>query len=292
MEGCKCPSKCFPWPQNTQLSSTHVLLPGWLSGKESACQHRRPGFDSWVAKIHWRRKQQPTVVFLHGEPHGHRSLVGYSLQSRKELHTTERLNSSMCVLKNVSRTHWPPLPFPSPHVSRALFLHRWRSTWTHSHTPAPASARSRCQEPLRFLLCAYCWGRPLPQHVGRRAIAKGNSCWAPEDGSQESPSHGSDLSSAQPGPQEPAPELWFTKWFRHITSVWSPQVLLLLLVPKFPMQGRKHGARQEERWGVGWSGWLVFSPRLPHAIRPPGFQSPHLSYGDYLGTSGRSELRK
>ena len=161
MEGCKCPRKCFPWPQNTQLS-THVLLPGWLSGKESACQHRRPGFDSWVAKIPWRRKQQPTVVFLHGEPHGQRSLVGYSPQSRKELHTTERLNSSMRVLKNVSRTRWPPLPFPSPRVSRALCLHRWRSTWTRSHTPAPAFARSWCQEPLRFLLCAYCWGRPLP----------------------------------------------------------------------------------------------------------------------------------
>lgn len=88
--------------------------------------------------------------------------MGYSPQSRKELHTTERLNSSMRVLKNVSRTRWPPLPFPSPRVSRALCLHRWCSTWTRSHTPAPAFARSWCQEPLRFLLCAYCWGRPLP----------------------------------------------------------------------------------------------------------------------------------
>lgn len=39
------------------------------------------------------------------------------------------------------------------------------------------------------------------------------------------------------------------------------------------------------------AGWLP-SPRLPRAIRPPDFQSPHLSYGDDLGTSGRSELRK
>lgn len=50
--------------------------------------------------------------------------------------------------------------------------------------------------------------------------------------------------------------------------------------------------RQEERWGVGWSGWLVLNPRLPRAIRPSDFQSPHLSYGDDLGTSGRSELRE
>ena len=26
----------------------------------------------------WRRKRQPTPVFLSGEPHGQRSLVGYS----------------------------------------------------------------------------------------------------------------------------------------------------------------------------------------------------------------------
>ena len=29
--------------------------------------------DPWVRKIPWRRKWQPTPVFLRGEPHGHRS---------------------------------------------------------------------------------------------------------------------------------------------------------------------------------------------------------------------------
>ena len=33
-----------------------------LSGKESACQCRRHGFDPWVRKIPWRRKWQPTPV--------------------------------------------------------------------------------------------------------------------------------------------------------------------------------------------------------------------------------------
>ena len=36
------------------------------------------GFDPWVRKIPWRRKWQPTPVFLPGESHGQRSLVGYS----------------------------------------------------------------------------------------------------------------------------------------------------------------------------------------------------------------------
>ena len=36
------------------------------------------GFDPWVGKIPWRRALQPTQVLLPGEPHGQRSLVGYS----------------------------------------------------------------------------------------------------------------------------------------------------------------------------------------------------------------------
>ena len=58
-----------------------IWLPRWLSGRESACQcwrHRRRGFNSWVGKIPWRRKWQPTPVFLPGEPQGQRSLAGYS----------------------------------------------------------------------------------------------------------------------------------------------------------------------------------------------------------------------
>ena len=39
---------------------------------------RRCGFNPWVKKILWRRKWQPIPVFLPGEFHGQRSLVGYS----------------------------------------------------------------------------------------------------------------------------------------------------------------------------------------------------------------------
>ena len=55
---------------------------GSASGEELAGQYRRPKrseFDPWVGKIHWRRVWQPTPVFLPGESHGHRSLVGYRL---------------------------------------------------------------------------------------------------------------------------------------------------------------------------------------------------------------------
>ena len=40
-------------------------------------------------KIPWRRAQQPTLVFLPGEPHEQRSLVGYSPRGCKGLDRTE-----------------------------------------------------------------------------------------------------------------------------------------------------------------------------------------------------------
>ena len=63
------------------------------SGKESACQCRRCGFSPWVGKMPWRRKWQPTPVLVPGEPHGQRSLVGYSPRGH-ESDTTERLANS------------------------------------------------------------------------------------------------------------------------------------------------------------------------------------------------------
>ena len=42
-------------------------------------------------QIPWRREWQPTLVFLPGEFHGQRSLVGYSLWVCKESDTTEQL---------------------------------------------------------------------------------------------------------------------------------------------------------------------------------------------------------
>jgi len=47
-------------------------------GKESTCQAGDSAFNPWVRKIPWRRKQQPTPVFLPGESHGQRSLEGYN----------------------------------------------------------------------------------------------------------------------------------------------------------------------------------------------------------------------
>ena len=77
--------------------------------KESTCQLkscRRHEFYSWVGRISWRRKWQPTPVFLAGESHGQKNLVGYSPWGRTESDTTEPLNNDLKL---------PPRP-ADPHV--------------------------------------------------------------------------------------------------------------------------------------------------------------------------------
>ena len=69
-------------------------LSRWLSGKEPICQCRRCGFDPWVRKIPWRRKWQPTPVFLPGKSHGWRNLTGCSPWGHEKLDMTEPLSTA------------------------------------------------------------------------------------------------------------------------------------------------------------------------------------------------------
>ena len=67
-------------------------FPGGASVKELACQcrrHKRCKFDRLVGNIPWRRAWQPTPVFMPGESHGQRSLLGCILYGSRELETTE-----------------------------------------------------------------------------------------------------------------------------------------------------------------------------------------------------------
>ena len=71
-----------------------VGLPWWLSGKEPSCQCRKHGFHLWVRTIPWRRKWQPTPVFLPGKSQGQKRLVSYSPWGRKESLMTQQLNNN------------------------------------------------------------------------------------------------------------------------------------------------------------------------------------------------------
>ena len=73
-------------------------FPGGASGKEPVCPWRRCkrfGFHPWVGKIPWRRIWQPSPVFLPGEFHRWRSLMGYNRQGHKESGRTLWMSSEM-----------------------------------------------------------------------------------------------------------------------------------------------------------------------------------------------------
>ena len=81
-----------------RISSLHFW---WLRWQRIHLQWRKPQFDPWVGKIPGWREWQPTPVFLPGESHGQRSLVGYSPQGHKEMDTTEQLTQDMTPLGGV-----------------------------------------------------------------------------------------------------------------------------------------------------------------------------------------------
>ena len=61
-------------------------LPGGSDGKESACFAGDLCLISGLGRSLWRRKWQPTLVFLSGEFHGQRSLAGYNPSGHKVRH--------------------------------------------------------------------------------------------------------------------------------------------------------------------------------------------------------------
>ena len=77
--------------QNISCIYHYSGFPGGAIGKESAyrCRrHKRVGLIFGSGKIPWRRKWQPTPVFLPGESHGQRSLLGYSTWGCKKSDVT------------------------------------------------------------------------------------------------------------------------------------------------------------------------------------------------------------
>ena len=82
------------------VNSFYCLITGCRLLKKKECDsslynapqylvHKRCSLDLSVRKILWRRKWQPTPVFLPGKFHGQMSLVGYSPWCLKVRHTEQ-----------------------------------------------------------------------------------------------------------------------------------------------------------------------------------------------------------
>ena len=68
--------------------------------------------------MHWRRKWQPTPVFLPGESHGQRSLVGCRLWGRTELDMTEAMQQQQPEV--FLPANWDTMTMKCDHVCNIL----------------------------------------------------------------------------------------------------------------------------------------------------------------------------
>ena len=98
-------------------------------------QFKRPRFNPWVKKILWKRKWQPTPVFLPGKSDGQRSLVHYSPRGPKGIeHDFSTKQPQFCsvqlsrsVVSYSLQPHEPqharpPCPSPTPGIYRLMSI--------------------------------------------------------------------------------------------------------------------------------------------------------------------------
>ena len=88
--------------------------------------------ETWVEKIPWRRKCQPTLVFWLGKSHGRKSLAGYIVHGAADSDTTEH-----------AHTHREKLPFALrfTHCKTFSYLFFHKPPLCHSATKEPASPK-------------------------------------------------------------------------------------------------------------------------------------------------------
>ena len=109
------------------------------SGKESACQgsgQKRCGFNPCIGKIPWRRKWQPTLVFLPGEFHGQMSLEDYSPWGCKELDTTEGIHTH-------THTHTHARARARNPILSVFTKQGWRRKWQPTPVFLPRESRGQ-----------------------------------------------------------------------------------------------------------------------------------------------------
>ena len=136
-----CDDSSFPLAINFTQGSVYMGLPWSLSGKEAACNagdlgsipgsgrssgagHSSSILVHTVFSMEW---SIPTPVFLPGECHGQRSLVGYSPRGHTEPDTTEVTSAAAAVVYIYQRyplnsSHPIPFPLLCPHI-HSLSLH-------------------------------------------------------------------------------------------------------------------------------------------------------------------------
>ena len=123
----------------------------WMEepGRLQSMGSLRVGHD-WATSLslftfmHWRRKWQPTPVFLPGESQGWESLVGCRLWGRTESDMTERLHFHFHVSEKEMATHcsifaWRIPGMGEPGGLPSMGLHRVGHNWSDLAAVAAAA---------------------------------------------------------------------------------------------------------------------------------------------------------
>ena len=94
-----------------------IELPRWLSGLEPVCQCGKLRSNPWVRKSLWRRKQQPSSVFLPGKTHGQRKTHG-GLQPMGLKRVWHNLMTMTIIKGDNDSLTWKILPNGLKHLGR------------------------------------------------------------------------------------------------------------------------------------------------------------------------------
>ena len=133
-------------------------------------------FDSWIRKIPWRRKWQPTPVFLSGESHGRRSLMDFSPWGRKRVRqdlATKKQNQFSSVTQSCP-TLCDPMDCSTPRFPVHHQLPELAQTHVHwvsdaiqpSHplpSPSPPARRRNSRVHYHFMVTCVLSSYPMTQ---------------------------------------------------------------------------------------------------------------------------------
>ena len=119
----------FPPPDDlpnprTEPASPVLVSRFFTTEPPSACQCRRCGFDPWVGKMPWKRKWQPTPIFLPGKPHVQRRLVDYSPWGSQNSQTWLRDITTTVLFQCLCFLNHDTLPI-SQQVLKKSLLNEW-----------------------------------------------------------------------------------------------------------------------------------------------------------------------
>ena len=120
-----------------QLPTSYLLQTGNSAGKESACNAGDSSLIPGVGRSPGGGHINPLQYSCLENPHGQRSLVGYSPCSYKELDMTEQLSTAQhSVYKSMLLSQFTPSsPSPVPTMSQvhSRHLHLYSCKWIHQY---------------------------------------------------------------------------------------------------------------------------------------------------------------